>query len=90
MTTYDTTTPDVGVDVTSTSGHLAAQDSSYQTAVIVCAAVTAFIGTVFVALRVYTRWWMLNLWGWEDWMIVLALGFGYATSEAFIQGKLNL
>jgi hypothetical protein len=47
-------------------------DRSYQTDIIVCAAVTAAIGTVFVALRFYTRRYILHVLGAEDWLILIA------------------
>jgi hypothetical protein len=49
-----------------------ATDRSYQVDIIVCAVVTAFIGTVFVTLRFYTRCIIIPVLGWEDWLILVA------------------
>ncbi len=78
------TYPDPNVTVANLPS--AGEFPSYQIAIIVCAATTSFVATIFVGLRIFTRWFMLHLWGWEDWMMVLALLFGYAMSEAFIHG----
>lgn len=47
-------------------------DRSYQVDIIVCAVVTAVIGSVFVALRFYTRRVIVYVLGWEDWLIMAA------------------
>jgi hypothetical protein len=47
-------------------------DRSYQADVIACCVICCVIGTVFVALRFYTRRVLLNVLGWEDWFILLA------------------
>ena len=47
-------------------------DRSYQVDIIVCAAITAVIGCVFVALRFYTRRVIVYVLGWEDWLILIA------------------
>jgi hypothetical protein len=50
----------------------APNDRSYQPDVIACCVIVTAIGTVFVALRFYTRRFLLNVLGWEDWFILLA------------------
>jgi hypothetical protein len=47
-------------------------DRSYQVDIIVCAAVTAFIGVIFVAMRFYARGIIINVLDWEDWLILIA------------------
>ena len=47
-------------------------DRSYQVDIIVCAVITAFIGTVFVALRFYTRTVVIPVLCWADWLILVA------------------
>jgi hypothetical protein len=47
-------------------------DRSYQVDIVVCAIITALIGTCFVALRFYTRRIIINVLGWEDWLILAA------------------
>ena len=47
-------------------------DRSYSVDIIVCAVITGFIGSVFVALRFYTRGIMLKVLSWEDWLILVA------------------
>jgi hypothetical protein len=47
-------------------------DRSYQVDIMVCAVLTAVIGTVFVALRFYTRRIIVHVLGWEDWLILVA------------------
>lgn len=47
-------------------------DRSYRVDIIVCAVVTAVIGSVFVALRFYTRRVIVYVLGWEDWLILAA------------------
>lgn len=48
--------------------------------VIVCAAITTSIATVFVAARFYSRAGLLGTVGWEDWFMLVALFFSYATT----------
>jgi hypothetical protein len=47
-------------------------DRSYQADIIACCVISTVIGTIFVALRFYTRRILLNVLGWEDWFILLA------------------
>ncbi|KAK3339821.1 hypothetical protein B0T25DRAFT_489625 [Lasiosphaeria hispida] len=60
------------------------QDRSYQVDIMVCAVITAVIGTVFVALRFYTRRVIINVLGWEDWLILAAQIFTIAMCGGFI------
>lgn len=60
---------------------------TYQPEIIACAVVTWVIAAVFVALRFYTRGYLLhNAIGVEDWLIVVALVFSAATCAAMIEG----
>ncbi|KAK3325949.1 hypothetical protein B0H66DRAFT_580695 [Apodospora peruviana] len=67
--------------------HLISNPSeSYQVNIIVCAALTWVVGAVFVALRFYTRGYLLqNVLGTEDWFILVALVFSGATSAGMIE-----
>lgn len=47
-------------------------DRSYQPDVIACCVISTVVGTVFVALRFYTRRVLINVLGVEDWFILLA------------------
>ena len=47
-------------------------DRSYQVDIIVCAVITAFIGTLFVTLRFYTRTVIIAVLCWADWLILVA------------------
>ncbi|KAM7219250.1 hypothetical protein V8F06_005419 [Rhypophila decipiens] len=60
------------------------QDRSYQVDIMVCAVITAVIGTVFVALRFYTRRVIINVLGWEDWFMLAAQVFSIAMCAGFI------
>jgi len=62
------------------------QDRSYQVDIIICAVITAVIGTVFVALRFYTRRVIINVLAWEDWLILAAQVFTVAMCGGFIHG----
>lgn len=59
---------------------------SYQTNIIACAAITWSIGAIFVALRFYTRGYLLrNVLGAEDWFVLVALVFSGATCAGMIE-----
>lgn len=46
---------------------------SYQANIIACSVITWAAAAVFVAARFYTRRLLLQVWSWEDWLIVLSL-----------------
>ncbi|KAK4451283.1 hypothetical protein QBC34DRAFT_323039 [Podospora aff. communis PSN243] len=58
-------------------------DRGYSVDIMVSAVVTAFIGTVFVFLRFYTRRVIISVLNWEDWLIVGAQIFSVAMCAAF-------
>ncbi|KXX73942.1 hypothetical protein MMYC01_209435 [Madurella mycetomatis] len=59
---------------------------SYQANIIACAAITWSIGATFVALRFYTRGYLLrNVLGPEDWFVLVALVFSGATCAGMIE-----
>lgn len=60
------------------------------TGVIVCGAITTAVATVFVAARFYSRVGLLHTVGWEDWFILLALVFSYATTAGMFTRMYNL
>ncbi|KAK0633949.1 hypothetical protein B0T14DRAFT_84106 [Immersiella caudata] len=65
-------------------------DRRYSVDIMVSAAVTAFVGTVFVVLRFYTRRIIITVLNWEDWLIVAAQVFSNAMCVAFgIQASLG-
>ncbi|KAM7216432.1 hypothetical protein V8F06_008145 [Rhypophila decipiens] len=65
-------------------------DQSRQIDIIVCAAITWAIGASFVALRFYTRGYLLhNVLGMEDWFILVALVFSGATSAGMIEQAMD-
>ncbi|KAK5654227.1 hypothetical protein OQA88_7402 [Cercophora sp. LCS_1] len=47
-------------------------DRSYSVDIIVCAVITALIGSVFVGLRFYARYFIVRVLHWEDWLILAA------------------
>jgi hypothetical protein len=47
-------------------------DRSYSVDIMVSAAITAVIGTGFVALRFYTRFIIISVRSWEDWVVLAA------------------
>jgi hypothetical protein len=47
-------------------------DRSYSVDIMVCAAITAVISFVFVAMRFYIRLYIVRVLNWEDWLILLA------------------
>lgn len=62
-------------------------DRSYQIDIIICAAITALIGTVFVALRFYVRVTILRVLQWEDWIILVAQVFSVIMCGCFIHSE---
>lgn len=58
---------------------------SYQANIIVCAVITWIIAAVFVALRFYTRRWLMHIIGWEDGVILASLFFSALTSAGEIE-----
>jgi hypothetical protein len=58
---------------------------SQQASIIACGAVTFAIGTLFVALRFYTRGWLLHVLGAEDWVILVSLVFAGLTCAGMIE-----
>jgi len=61
-------------------------DRSYQVDIIVCAVLTAVIGAVFVGLRFYARRIVVNVLGWEDWLILTSLVFSLFLSHSHHSG----
>lgn len=57
-------------------------------AVVVFPTLTAVVATILVALRFYTRWRILRLLGWEDWLLLVALLFGITNSIIIAQREL--
>jgi len=47
-------------------------DRSYSVDIMVSAATTAAVGTGFVALRFYTRFVIISVRNWEDWVVLAA------------------
>jgi hypothetical protein len=63
---------------------------TYQANIIACAAITFAIGTIFVALRFYTRGCLLHVLGAEDWCILASLVFSGANSAGMIEREPRL
>ncbi|KAK3356363.1 hypothetical protein B0T25DRAFT_536591 [Lasiosphaeria hispida] len=59
-------------------------DRSYSVDIIICAAVTAAISFVFVAMRFYTRLFIVRVLHWEDWLILIAQVFSTVMCGGFI------
>lgn len=72
---------------TETDGDLT---GSHQANLIACAVVTWVIAASFVALRFYTRRWLIHVLGTEDWTILGALTFSALTSGFIITGQFNI
>lgn len=62
-------------------------DRSYQVDIIICAAVTTIIGTIFVGLRFYVRLMILRVLQWEDWMILAAQVFSAIMCACFLHSE---
>jgi hypothetical protein len=57
---------------------------SYQANIIACSVITWVAAAVFVAARFYTRRLLLQVWSWEDWIIVLSLMLSTMCSASVI------
>lgn len=64
-------------------GVLGGTDRSYSVDIMVCAASTAAIGLVFVALRFYTRWFIMQVLNWEDWLLLASQVSPRETPKAY-------
>lgn len=62
-------------------------DRSYSVDIMVCAVVTACIGSLFVGLRFYTRRVLINVLGLEDWLMLAAQVFSVVMSAGFIHRR---
>jgi hypothetical protein len=60
---------------------------SHQAGLICCAVITWAIAALFVALRFYTRRWLLHLLGTEDWVILVSLVFSALMSAFIVAGR---
>lgn len=63
---------------------------SHQASLISCAVITWIIAASFVALRFYTRRWLIHVLGIEDWFILGAVLFSGLTSGFIITGRFML
>ncbi|KAK0655024.1 hypothetical protein B0T16DRAFT_3230 [Cercophora newfieldiana] len=59
-------------------------DRDYSRDIMISAVVTAFVGTVFVIGRFYTRRVIISVLNWEDWLIVAAQVFSIGMCAAFV------
>jgi len=57
---------------------------TYQANIIACSVITWIAAAVFVAARFYTRRLLLQVWSWEDWVIVLSLVLSAMCSASII------
>ncbi|KAL2192649.1 hypothetical protein P885DRAFT_47254 [Corynascus similis CBS 632.67] len=62
---------------------------SLQINIIVASTICWFIAAFFVALRLYTRGFIIRVLGWSDWSILLALIFSGATCGGVIEQAIN-
>jgi hypothetical protein len=60
-------------------------DDNYQANIIVCAVLTWIIAAAFVALRFFTRRWLVRILGWEDWAILASLFFSALNSAGTVE-----
>jgi len=66
--------------------YIVGTDRSYSSDLIACAVVTTVIAAVFVAMRIFTRKFLLNLAGLEDWLIVASLVFSIGLTAGTVYG----
>lgn len=58
---------------------------NYSGSIIISAVLTWLIAALFVALRFYTRGWLVRILGWEDWVILASLLFSALNSAGAIE-----
>jgi hypothetical protein len=62
---------------------------SYQANIIACSVITWAAAAVFVAARFYTRCLLLNVWSWEDWIIMASLVLSAICSASIVIRQLH-